>query len=571
MATTLKKQIDILSSDPRKLFWFYVILHMVPTILLITSEPFNLFGKLVLLLFPLGTYMMILSVFRNTGLIQLILFPLFIIHAFQLVLFYLYGEDVIAVDMFLNLVTTNPSEAGELLGSIWPSIIIVCVLYIPATIIAIIQLKRKVYLPFVFRKKTLLAGAVIFCCSFIFSLFAKDKNVDEFSFYKDVYPANVFYNLDFAIHKWQNTRNYPETSKDFSFHARKELNPGQREIYVFVIGETGRAENWSLYGYPRRTNPKLEEQDGLIHFEDVLTQSNTTHKSVAIMLSAASAENYDVIYTQKSILEAFKETGFKTVFLSNQGANHSFTDFYSNEADYYRNIRSIGELGISTVNQYDDALLPMFRHCIDSIPGNLLVVFHTYGSHFNYNERYPESFSQFTPDEVTKISQKEREMLVNAYDNTILYTDYFLSEVIDILEEQQCYSAMFYASDHGEDIMDDKRGRFLHASPNPTFYQLRIPMLTWFSDNYRAHSPEKVEAAGRNRLKPIATNAVFHTLLDIASIRTEHLIPELSLVDTLFQTDKRMYLNDHDKPIFFYHANLKKEDKIMIDERNVYH
>jgi glucan phosphoethanolaminetransferase (alkaline phosphatase superfamily) len=416
----------------------------------------------------------------------------------------------------------------------------------------------------------LIAGSILIVCSIPLSLFAKDKNTNQYTFHENVYPVNVFYNLGFAVNKWHKSNLYLTTSKDFFFDAKREVSAGQREIYVLVIGETSRAENWSLYGYERETTPKLKQKQGLVFFDDAITQSNTTHKSVSIMLSAASAENYDVIYKQKSIIEAFKEVGFTTVFLSNQGANNTFTQYFAESADYYRNIRSVGTK-LVTVENYDDALLPIFRHCIDSIQNNLLIVMHTYGSHFNYQERYPRKFSKFKPDNVTEITRKEKEKLLNAYDNTILYTDDFLAQITDILENTEACSAMLYASDHGEDILDDSRMRFLHASPNPTFYQLRIPMIAWFSGNYHNDFPTKVSAAKINKTKPIATNSIFHTLLDIASINTSYLNQDLSLVNPSFKIAKRMYLGDHDNPVFFYNANLKKEDKMMIDKRNISH
>ncbi|WP_255491184.1 lipid A phosphoethanolamine transferase [Dysgonomonas sp. 520] len=543
---------------------------MIPSLLLLTSEPYNIFGKIVLLLFPLGLYLIVYSFTKNTGLIQLILFPLIIIHAFQLVLFYLFGEDVIAVDMFLNVVTTNPSEAGELLNSIWPSIVFVCVVYIPMIALAIRQVRKKVYLGSKFRKYTIPAGLLLILVSYVLSFFSINQNTGRFSYGKNVYPVNVFYNLNFAIDKWQKSNKYFETSKNFTFNARKDSVADKREIYVLVIGETSRSENWSLYGYDRKTNPLLEKKEGLVHFQDAITQSNTTHKSVSIMLSTASAENYGVIYEQKSIIDAFKEVGFKTVFLSNQGGNHSFTQFFAESADYYDNIRSMGNV-ISTVNNHDDMLIPLFQKYVDSVPDNLFIVIHTYGSHFNYRERYPDEFSVFKPDDVTEITRQQKEKLRNSYDNTILYTDSFLSEIMDMLQAQDACASLFYASDHGEDILDDDRMRFLHASPNPTYYQLAIPMLVWFSDNYKNVFPEKAATAILNKDKPVATNSVFHTLLDIASIQTDYLEHDLSLVNREFKVKKRMYLDDHDQPIFFYQANLKKEDKMMIEKRKVYH
>ena len=568
--STIARSLKNFLVNPKKLFWFYIGLNLIPSLCLIFTEPFTFIGKIILLTFPAGLYFILFSLKKNTGAMQLLLFPLLIFHAFQLVLFYLFGEAVIAVDMFLNVATTNVSEAGELLDNLWPAIMLVCLLYIPTIAIAIVTCRHKIHLPAAYRKKAIVSGVALLLFSFALTFVARNKNTGRFTVHEDIYPANVLYNLGFAINKWHNSQRYPVTSKDFSFKAEKQANAPLREIYVIVVGEASRAENWQLYGYSRPTNPRLSQEPGLVLYEDAITQSNTTHKSVPLILSAASAEDYSVIYSHKSILDAFKEAGFTTVFLSNQIPNRSFTDFYAEEADFHHNIRTPKEGGLITVNNFDEAMLPLMQHYIDSLPGNLFFVLHTYGSHFNYKERYPAEFSVFKPDNATGVKAENRQQLINAYDNSVLYTDDFLHRTIGILRNTPDSSALFYSSDHGEDLLDDSRKRFLHSSPNPTFYQLRIPIFMWFSDNYQNAFPEKVQHATDNRTKPVATNAAFHTMLDAASINSPYLDTDLSLVHPGFKTVQRMYLNDHDKPIFFYNAGLKKADKEMIGKRQLF-
>ncbi|MCD8177608.1 MAG: phosphoethanolamine transferase [Tannerellaceae bacterium] len=320
-----------------------------------------------------------------------------------------------------------------------------------------------------------------------------------------------------------------------------------------------------MYGYDRNTTPHLAQDTNLVVMTDAITQSNTTHKSVSIMLTPASAENYGVIYGQKSILTAFKEVGFTTLFLSNQSANRTFTDYFAQEADYSKYFRFFNE----NTNNYDEVLLTELQHCMDSIAGNLFIVLYTYGSHFNYHERYPEEFSRFRPDNFIKVSRTNRDMLVNAYDNTILYTDHFLHRLTGILQDTNSCTAFFYSSDHGEDIMDDRHQRFLHASPNPSFYQLRIPMLMWFSPVYKEYFPTMVTQAFSNHMQPVTTNTIFHTLLDMAGIDTPYREPGLSLLSEQFQVVPRMYLGDHDDPVPFHRAGLKPEDKIMLETHHI--
>lgn len=110
------------------------------------------------------------------------------------------------------------------------------------------------------------------------------------------------------------TQNYHHTSKDFTFHAQATHPADKREVYVMVVGETSRALNWQLYGYERETNPLLSRQPGIVAFSKVLTESNTTHKSVPMLMSDITACNFDSIYHQKGIITAFKEAGYQTAF-----------------------------------------------------------------------------------------------------------------------------------------------------------------------------------------------------------------------------------------------------------------
>lgn len=502
---------------------------------------------------------------------QLILIPLLIFHAFQLVLFYLFGESVIAVDMFLNLPTTNASEAGELLDNLWPSIILVCVLYLPTILLAALAVYHKVVRPVAFRRRMIICGIILFIIGSGLVAFEKRRD-SNYEVKTDIYPANIFYNLYYAIHKWNRSERYLQTSKDFTFHATRDSVHQRREIYVLVVGEASRAGNWSLWGYERETNPHLKNESNLVVYKDALTQSNTTHKSVPLILSAADACHYEYLYTQKSILTAFKEAGFKTVFLSNQTPNRSFTDFFAEEADIHVNIRPTEDGGLITRNNFDEEMLPFMQQYVDSLSDNLFIVFHTYGSHFNYKERYPEAFAQFLPANATEVEYKNKAQLVNAYDNSILYTDHFLYRLIEILRKSGSDATMIYSPDHAEDILDDNRKKFLHASPIPTYYQLHVPMMLWFSNNYKEARPTAYEIARYNSNAPVSTNAsIFHTLLNLAEIRTPYLDTTLSLVNPAFKRQPRMYLGDHDQPINYYLVGLKKQDKEMIQLRGLDH
>ncbi len=561
---------NTITKNPIVLFWYYILVNMAPSFYFAMTQPVDGLGKLTILFFPLGLYMLIFSVLKNTGFSLLLTFPLLFLHAFQIVLFYLYGEDGIAVDMFLNVASTNTSEINELLSSLLPSIALVLVLYVPVLVFAIRQWIQKSYLSNIFRRKTQLSATLFLVLALLLSAFSTLKNNDPLIFKNDIYPINAINNLVLAIRKIDKIKHYRETSNLFKFDAKRESSDlSKRQIYVLVVGETGRADNWSLYGYHRETNPCLKRQRNLIVFKDALTQSNTTHKSVSILLSDVKITDYNSIYKRKGIVEAFNETGFTTISLSNQAENGSFIEYFTKSAKVYKTLRTTNKKTGVTQNHYDEELIPLMQKQIQENKGDLFILLHTYGSHFKYMDRYPEQFRKYMPDHISNVSRSEQDRLVNAYDNTILYTDHFLSSTIDALNKTSAKVALLYTSDHGEDLMDDNRNKFLHASPTPTYYQLRIPFIMWFSDSYVADHKNAIQAARINSKKPISSNAVFHTMLNAAQLYSPYLDTTLSLIHKDFKIAPRLYLNDHDIAVPYRKMNLKQMDIEMLEKNGI--
>ena len=544
--------------EPQRLFVLFIVVLAIPNVaLFFTEQQMTLWARICNVILPVSVYWLIMTLGRKPGKTIWILFPFVFFAAFQLVLLYLFGRSIIAVDMFLNLTTTNSGEALELLDNLLPAVIGVFVVYIPALVLGGFSWARGNQLEYSFirsQRKYALAGIVAGALLTVIC-YATQR---DYQVKIEMYPANVCYNLVLAAERAGETAGYAETSRDFTFNASAAHDENSREVYVLVIGETARACNFGLYGYERNTTPLLDKMEGVVTFTDVLTQSNTTHKSVPMLLSAASAEDYDCLYRQKGIITAFKEAGFHTAFFSNQLPNHSFIDFLGMEADDWKFIKKDAPKG---ANISDDELLFLVEKELKAGHQKLFIVLHAYGSHFNYKERYPESMSVFKPDNLTDAKYENKEYLMNAYDNTIRYTDGFLASLITLLQKTNSFSAMLYTSDHGEDIFDDNRKLFLHASPVPSYYHLHVPFLIWLSKTYREKNVEVHEAILQNREKPVAGNAsVFHTMLNLAGVQTPYRADSLSVANRQYLIRPRYYLNDHNLPKSLDKIGLKKED-----------
>ena len=556
-------------SSGQFLYVYAVVALLLPNIALCYTECLAPWACGVNVLLPLSLYMLFFSVAKRPGKMIWWAFIFVFFAAFQLVLLYLFGTGVIAVDMFLNLVTTNPGEAMELLDNLAPAVVGVFVVYLPLLILGGVNIRRDSRLSVSFQQRVrhwaMQIGAIgLFC------LLASYLVVDDYRMRNQLYPVNICYNLYLAFERNAASENYREASRDFKFDARSEHSATAPEVYVMVVGETARTHNFSLYGYPRNTNPLLSKTPGIKAFPNVTTQSNTTHKSVPMLLSAASAEDFERLFHEKGILAAFKEAGFHTVFISNQLPNHSFIDFLGEQADEHYFLK---KEDASQGNHYDEDLLQKLDEILPLADASssahyhyryrkLFVVLHSYGSHFNYQERYPRSFAYFKPDSRSEAKSENRRDLLNAYDNTIRYTDYILHGIIERLQKWegvqaktdgvycQPTSAMLYTSDHGENIFDDERSLFLHAAPKASDYELHVPFIIWTSDGFSKQYPDILKALGENRPKQVQSSlSAFHTMLGIGGIQTRYRLDEYSVASGKYHPTKLLYLDDHDEAI----------------------
>lgn len=562
------KRIKQILTNQQYIYWYFVFLTILPNLFMFFTESTSLFTRIVQIVFPLGFFAFMFTLSRKPGKMFWCLFWFIFVNAFQIVLLWLYGESPIAVDMFLNVLTSNPGEAKELLTNILIAVIFVLLLYgIIGITISIVSWRSKNTLSDAFRKRNrkwslplMGLGALMM----IINVFA-DKS---FKVQNDIFPINGTYNMGIAMQRFIKQKNYHKTSKNFTYHATTQRPDSVPEIYVLVIGETSRADNWYLYGYSRNTNPGMSALSNLIIYRDAITMSNTTHKSVPMLMSTAGSEHYDSLYYRKGIITAFKEAGYKTAFYSNQNRNHSFIDAFGSEAHEVKFLRDKVK---PMSNNYDDDLIGCVKQRLDNYNGGkLFIVVHMYGSHFNYKDRYKKSEAVFKPDNVVSAERMYRDKLINAYDNSIINTDKVLSSIIKAVDAKGVSSVVLFTSDHGEDIFDDKRGRFLHASPLPTYYQLRVPLIVWTSQSYLEQYPDIVSQLKSHSQIPISTNmVVFHTLLDMSGIETPYKKNFLALSNSQFKKQKRTYINDHNEIRSLDDCGLKQLDIDAFREHSI--
>lgn len=538
------------------LLWATPLLMIVPNVCLAFTEQWSLMAKLAGIFLPAGLYFLLVSCSRKVGRTVLWCIPLMIYCAFQIVLIYLYGESIIAIDMIMNVFTTNPGEVAELLGNLVVAILTVVILYLPPIVFAIVAVCRKktatasqLRIPRMASYELIALGVFLLTLCYI--------KVPGYRIERQLFPVNVIYNTGAAVNRTRFIARYHDTSAEFTYHARSVRPDTVPEVYVMIVGETSRADNWQLAGYNRPTNPRLSLRDDIMFFSHALSESNTTHKSVPMILSYLDSETFgDSIYNTKGIFTAFREAGFSTAFLSNQRRNRSFIEFFGDEADVVEYVSD------TSGPQLDGALLPRLQSLLNGhTHGKLMVVLHTYGSHFNYKERYEADDEYFTPASQSEATIENRDQLINAYDNTIRYTDAFVDSVISTVEALDCPAAVLYLSDHGEDIFDDSRHRFLHASPTPTFTQLHVPLLIWTSPRHRELYASLTDQARKHMNAEVSSTAsAFPTMLQLAGVDSPFLDRTHALTDSIYRKAPRSYVTDHNESVPLNKSGLRAPD-----------
>jgi glucan phosphoethanolaminetransferase (alkaline phosphatase superfamily) len=332
-------------------------------------------------------------------------------------------------------------------------------------------------------------------------------------------------------------------SANFHFHAHQATPDTQPQIVVMVIGESSRYDRWRLNGYARDTNPLLAQEANLVVLPDVITSVSATRLSVPVIVSRKPAtQSLKDGFSEKSFLTAYKEAGYKTFWLSNQISFGKFdtpVSVFAKEADVV-DFLNLG--GFTDNSNFDEVLFGPLKHAVLDPAPKKLIVLHTLGSHWNYSHRYPKQFDQWQPSlfgvdkpVYTDISIKEK--LNNSYDGSILYTDWFLDHLIGTLKEAHQPASLLYVADHGQTLYDNSCRLAFHG--HNTQYEFHVPAFAWYSDEYAERYPDKIAQLKRHRKARLATENIFHTLLDLGDIRYPDERLEWSFVNARFKQHTR--------------------------------
>ena len=294
----------------------------------------------------------------------------------------------------------------------------------------------------------------------------------------------------------------------------------KKTVVVLVIGESARASQFSLYGYSKDTNPQLEKEDVLVLKNTYSTGTYTT-KSVASILSydGSPSNGYEPLTNYLHRMGAYVEWR-----ANNWGAPKEKIDHFYKAGELKKLCKGEG-------CNYDEVLITNLNKSILSVKkSKILMVLHTAGSHGpTYFKKYPPSFEHFKPVcKTVDLKECSKKSLFNAYDNTILYTDYFLAKTIDKLKKLHLPVLFLYLSDHGESL--GEYNLYLHGTPYaiaPDF-QKKIPFIVWESKEFlKLKGFKKPYIRAKKRY---GQNDIFSTILDALGFESSIYIKENDLL-----------------------------------------
>ena len=286
-------------------------------------------------------------------------------------------------------------------------------------------------------------------------------------------------------------------------------------VLVLVVGETARAANFSLLGYPRETNPQLAKA-GVTAFTNVTSCGTSTEVSVPCMFSPYGRANYDErrIRNSEGLLNVLARAGYAVKWLDNQSGCKGVCKGAGIQFEK-----------LCTGDQCDDAVLAQrLAEELPKVESNTVFVLHMMGNHGPaYFRRYPAAFRRFLPDCATaELRDCSREQVVNAYDNAILYTDHVLADMIGTLAQdpRRLDSAMIYVSDHGESL--GEHGLYLHGIPYAIApeYQTHVPMLVWLSRPMTASGDVDLACVRGKSHVAFSHDNLFHSVLGLMDVQT---------------------------------------------------
>jgi lipid A ethanolaminephosphotransferase len=456
-----------------------------------------------------------------------------------------YGV-IISDDMLRNVAHTNPSEALDLFS--WKLLVYLGLLGIaPAAAVAWVPVHWRGWRRETVARLKLLGitlalaiGTALLFGGFYASFLREHKELRQ--------RANPVYFMSsvikFAMQSFVSTSTGPMVV--VGADALIPTTDQTRELVILIVGETARADHFSLNGYARDTNPRLREKN-VYSFANFSACGTSTAVSVPCMFMLdGETKNTLEINKQENLLDVLQRSGVNVLWRDNNSDSKGVASRVQ-----YEDYRSPKINPVCDTECRDEGMLVGLQQYIDLHPrGDILIVLHQMGNHGPaYHKRYPPAFEKFTPTcKESDLSRCSREEIVNAYDNAILYTDHFLAKAIELLQknDSKFETGLFYISDHGESLGEN--GLYLHGLPKSFApeAQLRVPAVMWFGSSFHAVTPPALREKSKTHL---SHDNIFHTILGFFEIESETYRPAKDILNEAKPVKKKWLADESTPPL----------------------
>lgn len=310
--------------------------------------------------------------------------------------------------------------------------------------------------------------------------------------------------------------------------ATIEPNKKPHTLMVLVVGETARADHWSLNGYGKNTNPLLAQEPDAVSLTQLSSCGTSTAVSVPCMFTNLGRDGYSErkFNSTENVLDVLKRAGVEILWRDNNSSSKGVA-----ERVPYQDYQTAQLNPICDVECRDEGMLVGLPEFIKQhADHDILIILHTMGSHGPaYFKRYPKPFERFTPAcQDNQLENCSQEAISNAFDNTIVYTDYVLEKTIALLKTQQndFATAMIYLSDHGESLGEN--GVYLHGLPYAIApeAQKHPAALLWVGQNFKGLNAQKLRTIAN---QPLSHDNLFDTLLGGFGVKTSIYRPQMDI------------------------------------------
>lgn len=443
------------------------------------------------------------------------------------VAYFMNTYDIIVDKLMIqNVLETNLNESMDLLSvrqavyflllGVLPSIAVYRVRLAPATLKN--TLKEGI-------QNILISLGVALVIIFSFSKFYTSFFREHVTLRSYTNPANYLYAIGEYVH--QSFSHELTGLRIIGKDARIAHADGQRKLVILVVGEAARADHFSLNGYARETNPLLKKEE-VVNFPQFTSSGTETAVSVPCMFSCFGREGYDkdIARHTENVLDVLNRAGAAILWRDNNSDSKGVALRVA-----YEDYKTPEKNTVCDTECRDEGMLVGLQQYIDRHPtGDIIIVLHQMGNHGPaYYKRYPKAYEKFTPVcQTNQLEQCSQAEITNAYDNAILYTDYFLSNVIGLLKKNDATfeTAMFYLSDHGESL--GEKGLYLHGFPYAIApeAQKHVPAIMWFGKQFHIDKEELKRRASA----PYTHDYLFHTLLGLFDVNSTVYKPELDIL-----------------------------------------